>query len=413
MTGLPLNMLVALGIGLLVGLERERSKGRGPTRGPAGLRTFALVALLGTLAMHLGGALLLGIVVAAVAGLAGLAYLGRRSTDPGLTTEVALVAVPLLGALALAQPLLAAGIAVIIVALLAGKTRLHRFVRGTLSQAELDDALVLAIIAIVVWPQLPDRAMGPYGAINPHLLGLVVILVLAISAAGHIMTRALGPRYGLPVSGLAAGFVSSVATTGAMGSKARAEPAALTAAVAGGTLSSLATFVQMVLVLGTVSRPTLLALAPALAAGTGVIMLFGGLYTLRAARSTAPPPASGRAFSLGAALLLAAGMAAILLLTAAAQPLFGTAGVTVGAALGGIVDTHAAAMSVAALVAGGKLTAAQAVTPVLAAMTVNAVMKIAMAASTATPAYLLRVGAAVSVSMAACWATAFATGALG
>ncbi|PZN96341.1 MAG: hypothetical protein DCF31_04405 [Alphaproteobacteria bacterium] len=413
MTGLPLNLLVALGIGLLVGLERERSKGSGPTRGPAGLRTFALVALLGALAMHLGGALLLGIVVAAVAGLAGLAYLGSRATDPGLTTEVALVAVPLLGAMALTAPLPAAAIAVIVVVLLAGKTRLHGFVRGTLSQAEIDDALVLAIIAVVVWPQLPDRAMGPYGAINPHLLGLVVILVLAIGAAGHVMTRALGPRYGLPVSGLAAGFVSSVATTGAMGSKARAEPAALTAAVAGGTLSSLATFVQMVLVLGAVSRPTLLALAPALAAGTAVILAFGGLYTLRAARSAAPPPASGRAFSLGAALLLAAGMAAILLLTAAAQPLFGTAGITVGAALGGIVDTHAAAMSVAALVAGGKLAASEAVAPVLAAMTVNAAMKIAMAASTATTAYLLRVGAAVSLSMAACWLTAFATGALG
>ncbi len=412
--GFPASgFLVALGIGLLIGLDRERSKGSGPGRGPAGIRTFALAALLGALAMQLGGANLLIAVVAVIAMLTGLAYFRQRGGDPGLTTEIALVAVPLLGALALSQPLLAGSIAVVVVALLAAKPVMHRFVRGTLTEAEVNDGLVFAIASVVIWPQLPDRTMGPYGAINPHMLWLVVILVLAIGAAGHVMTRALGPRYGLPVSGLASGFVSSVATTGAMGSKAKADPALLTAAVAGDTLSSLATFVQMALVLAAVSRPTLLAMAPALAAGATVIALFGGGATLRAARSESGNATPGRAFSVGAALLLAAGMAGILVLTAAAQPLFGTAGVTMGAALGGIVDTHAAAMSVASLVAAGKLAAPAAVVPILAAMTVNATMKVAMATSTGTTAYVLRIGAGVGLSMAACWIMAWASGALG
>ena len=407
------GFLVALGIGLLIGLERERSKGGGPTRGPAGIRTFALVALLGALAMELGGANLLIAVVAVIALLTGLSYIRGSDTDPGLTTEIALVTVPLLGALALSEELLAGSVAVVIVALLAAKPAMHRFVRGTLTEAEVNDGLILAIASIVIWPQLPDRAMGPYDAVNPHILWLVVILVLGIGAAGHVMTRALGPRYGLPVSGLASGFVSSVATTGAMGSKAKADPATLTAAVAGGTLSSLATFVQMALVLAAVSQPTLLAMAPALTAGAIVIALFGGLFMWRAARSESPPAETGRAFSVGAALLLTAGLAGILMLTAAAQPLFGTAGVTLGAALGGIVDTHAAAMSVASLVAAGKLAAPASVVPILAAMTVNAAMKVAMATSTGTMAYVLRVGAGVGLSMAACWVMAWATGALG
>lgn len=404
-----INYLTALGIGLLLGLERERSQGGGP----AGLRTFALASVLGAVAMQLGGVVLLGVAVATIAVLLGIAYWRTRSRDPGLTTEVALLLVPLLGALALARPLLAGGIAVIVATLLAAKPGLHRFVRGTLTDAEVSDGLLLAVATVVIWPLLPDRTVGPFGALNPHTLWLVVILVLAIGAAGHVATRVLGKRYGLPVSGLASGFVSSVATTGAMGSKAKADPSTLTAAVAGGTLSSVATFVQMVVVLAAVSPATLRTMAPMLAAGGAVIAAYGAVYMWRAARSAPDAALSDeRAFSLGAALLLTFGMAAILLLTAAAQPYFGGAGVALGAALGGIVDTHAAAMSVASLVAAGKLTATAAVVPILCAMSVNAVMKVAMATAAGTGAYIARVGAGIALSMAAAWAAALITGAI-
>ncbi len=404
-----LNLLAALGIGLLIGLERERSKGKGVRRGPAGIRTFSLAAVLGAVAITLGGPGLLAAVVAGVALLAAISYVRTRDTDPGLTTEVALLLVPLLGALAMSQPLLAGASAVIIAGLLAAKPGLHRFVRGTLSAAEVGDGLVLAIATIVVWPLLPDRAMGPFNALNPHTIWLVVILVLAIGGAGHVATRLLGQRFGLPVSGLASGFVSSVATVGAMGSKAKADVSALSAAVAGGILSSVSTFVQMVLVLAAVSPTTLRAMVPMLAAGGTIIAGYGGVYMLRAARSSAVAvPANDRAFGIGAALLMAAAMAGIMLLTAAAQPWFGTAGVTMGAAFGGLVDTHAAAMSVASLVVNGKLPANAAVVPILSAMTVNAAMKVAMASSTGTPAYALRVGAGIALSMAACWAAALA-----
>jgi uncharacterized membrane protein (DUF4010 family) len=114
--------------------------------------------------------------------------------------------------------------------------------------------------------------------------------------------------------------------------------------------------------------------------------------------------ASG-AFDLKSALLMVLGMAGILLLTATVQPLFGGAGLTVGAALGGILDAHAAAMSVAALVAAGRLSADAAVVPVLAAMTANAMMKISMALGTGGPGYALRIGTGVGLSMLAAWVT--------
>jgi uncharacterized membrane protein (DUF4010 family) len=224
--------------------------------------------------------------------------------------------------------------------------------------------------------------------------------------------RALGPRFGLAAAGLASGFVSSVATIGAMGGSARSNPATMQGAIAGATLSSLATFVQMGIVLAAVSRPTLAVLAPALLAGGAVIAIYGGLYGWRAANSpatiasAAADSSAGGAFNLKTALLMVAGMAGILLLTATMQPLFGGAGVTIGAALGGIVDTHAAAMSVAALVAANRLPADAAVVPVLAAMTANATMKISMALGTGGPAYALRIGTGVALSMIATWAVA-------
>lgn len=403
------HYLTALGIGLLIGLERERAK----SGGPAGIRTFALASVLGALAMSLGGAVMTAAAVVGVAVLLGVSNYRAKPADPGLTTEVALLLMPLLGALSLSEPLLSASVAVVVAVLLAAKPGLHRFVRGSLTEAEVNDGLLLAVAAVVIWPLLPDRGIGPFDALNLRTLWLVVILVLAIGTAGHVANRLVGARFGLPVSGLASGFVSSVATTAAMGGRAREHPAQLDAAVAGGTLSSVATFVQMALVLVAVSAATARAMAPMLAAGSVVLIVYGAVFTMRAARSPPAGPATDeRAFGIGAALLMAAGMAAILVLTAAAQPYFGTAGVTVSAALGGIVDTHAAAVSVAALVAGGKLPAGAAAVPILCAMSVNAAMKVVMATVTGSAAYVVRVGPGVALAMVACWATGLLTGAI-
>ena len=251
-----LNLAVALGIGLLIGAERERRKGEGPSRSPAGIRTFTVASLAGAASFIVGGQVLLAVATAGVTILTAVAYWRAHEDDPGLTTEIALILTTLLGGLSMQQPALAAGVAVVVAVLLAARSRLHRFVRSVLTERELQDALIFAGATLVVLPLVPDRPSGPYGALNPHSIWILVILVMAISAAGYVAVRMLGVRFGLPIAGLASGFISSTATIGAMGARVTKTKDVLAAAVAGAVLSTIATIGQMALVLAATSMTT-------------------------------------------------------------------------------------------------------------------------------------------------------------
>jgi uncharacterized membrane protein (DUF4010 family) len=167
---------VALGIGLLIGAERERRKGEGPARSPAGIRTFAVTSLAGAISFIVGSEVLFAIVTAGVIALTAIAYWRSRNDDPGLTTEIALILTVLLGGLSTQQPALAGGLAVTVAVLLASRTRLHRFVRSVLTEEELNDILIFAGATLVVLPLIPDRSMGPYGALNPHSIWILVVV---------------------------------------------------------------------------------------------------------------------------------------------------------------------------------------------------------------------------------------------
>jgi len=105
-----------------------------------------------------------------------------------------------------------------------GRERIHSVVRETLSERELHDGLLFAACALIVLPLLPDRGFGPHGSLNPSIIWRLVVIVMAVQAAGYVAPRAIGPRYGLLVAGLLGGFVSSTATIGIMGSRAVREP---------------------------------------------------------------------------------------------------------------------------------------------------------------------------------------------
>jgi MgtC family protein len=169
-----LSLAVALGLGLLIGAERERRKGSGPSRSPAGIRTFAIASLAGAISVLVS------------------AYWRGHEEDPGLTSEIALTATVLLGGLSMQHPAIAGGLAATVAIVLAAKSRLHRFVRHILTEDELEDALIFAGATLVVLPLVPNRPMGPYAALNPHAIWIVVILIMAISAAGYIAVRLLG-----------------------------------------------------------------------------------------------------------------------------------------------------------------------------------------------------------------------------
>lgn len=401
-----MGLLVALGIGLLIGAERERRKQDQPGAGVAGIRTFTAAALAGAVSLQVGGLALVSATTLVIGALVAVSYWSARdSQDPGLTTEVALVLTLLLGALATKAPAVAAmgGVATAIV--LAARTPLQRFVGSVLSEREVWDALLLAGATLIVLPLLPDRALDVYGVLNPRRIWLLLILVLSVSAAGYVAVRLVGARYGLPLAGLLGGFVSSTATIGAMGARARRNPPEHAAAAAAAVLSTVATLLQMGLLLAASSPSTLRTAAPSLLAGGAVALAFGVGTTLRALRRPAADEARrGGAFSLKSALVFVATVAAVLLASAVAEAHFGQRGLLAAAALAGLVDAHASAISMGALVAGGQVTPREALIPILVAVSTNTASKLVMAGVSGGRAFLLRVGPGLVLVAVVCWA---------
>ncbi len=374
-----LNLAVALGVGLLIGTERERSKGMDPERSSAGIRTFTIASLLGAVSTVFNFWLLVASILCVMIFVA-IAYFNKQGKDPGLTTEIALIFTVILGGLATTEAALAAALAVVIAILLAAKEPIHGFVLGVVTKDELNDFLMLAAATLIILPLVPNEFIGPFEAINPRNLWLIVILVMTISALGHLALRWLGSRIGLPIVGLVSGFISSIATVGAMGARAKETPNLVGLAVAGALLSSLATILQLAMLLAAISPPTLHALIWPLAFGGVSIAIYGLIVTLNSLhKDGAEINALTKTFSVKAALMLAAVIAVVLLASAALNAWFGQAGLVIASGVAGLADAHAPTISVASLVAAEKLSPESAVIPILVAFSVNSISKAVMA----------------------------------
>jgi uncharacterized membrane protein (DUF4010 family) len=249
---------------------------------------------------------------------------------------------------------------------------MHHFVRSVLTEREVTDGLIFAGATLVALPLLPNQPMGPYGALNPQSIWIIVILVMAISAAGYILVRILGDRFGLALAGLASGFISSIATIGAMGTRSKITPAVLGAAVAGAVLSTVATILQMCAVLAATSLAVLRELSIPLFCAGLMAVSYAAYFTIKVLHGTQGIESrAGRAFSFSSAIILAATLSGILVISASLRETFGEIGAIVGAALAGFADTHSAAVSIASIVAAGKMTPADAISPILTALSTN------------------------------------------
>jgi len=383
---------IALVIGLVIGAEREQRIAADPTaRRAAGIRTFALVALLGAVAALLGPAALVGFG-AVVALFALAAYALDARLDPGLTSEVALVLTYVLGALAMTHTTIALSLGLSTAFLLAFRSRIHAMVRDMLTPAELRDALIVASAAIVVLPALPSEPVDPWGVLVPFTLWRLVVLVLAIHFGAHIAQRALGPRWGPPLAGLASGFVSSSATILAMGQRSR-EPPSSPSATASAAASTVATYIEVAILVGAASPTVLERLALPLAAAFGVALLCAGWFAYRAART--PQVQAGeleRAVNIRGALLFAVVVTTVSIGATFVERASGATGVMIGAGLAALADAHASAASVAALGATGTLSTDAAAAGVLVCLSANALTKLALAiTSKPSPSFRLAV----------------------
>lgn len=403
---LPPNLLpglaAALGLGMLIGIDRERRKDGGAIRVAAGVRTHALLALLGAVVALLGPwALAVGGV--GVVALTLASYLRSAPDELGLTGEIAILLTFLLGALAMSHPALAAALGVGVALLLASKGALHHLTRELLTERELKDLLLLAAATLIVLPLLPEVAIDPWGVLKPSALGKLVVLVMAIGAAGHVASRVVGARWGLPLAGFFAGFASSTAATAGFGQRVRETPALRTQAVAAALFANLASLLLYAIILGTGAPALLLAMRwPLLAAGA-VLLAGGALGLWHAAHDAAslPDQPQARAFKLAHALIFAAVVSMVLLLSAWLRTRFGDESALLAAAFVALAELHAAGASLAQLSSAGGLTPVHARWGTIALLGASALAKTVIAFTSGGPGYGLRVGLALASMVAA------------
>jgi len=234
---------------------------------------------------------------------------------------------------------------------------------------------------------------------------------MGVSALGYAAQRLLGARLGLPLSGLAGGFVSSAATIGSMGARAAKHPTLRRAAAAGAVLSTVATIVQLALVLLATSRPVAERMRLPLLLGGAAAVAYGAVFALRLRRAPETERAPrGRAFDPKTSLLFAATVTAILIAAAAVHRWLGTTGLAVAVALAGFADAHAAAISAASLAAAGKIPPEAAVLPILLGVTANTVTKAIAASAVGGRRFALQTVPGLLLVLAGLWGGALLAG---
>jgi uncharacterized membrane protein (DUF4010 family) len=391
------SLLTALGLGLLIGTVRERQQ----AEALAGVRTHALAALLGAIAFHLGPPVFL-VMLGLLVGLVLIGYWRSSVENRGLTSEIALLLTALLGALAMVSAILAAALGVVAAALLYAKASLHRFTRELLSEREVHDGLILLASALIILPLIPNHAVGPYASFNPALIWRLVVLVMAISALGHVSLRVIGNRWGLAVAGFFAGYVSSTAAIAGFGQRVKESPTMLRPAVGAAMFSNLASLSLFAPVLLAVAPPLLPILAPQLLAAC-TVLLIGGLLGVRGGESSTavPPTADSRMFRIGQVLMFALAITAVLFISAALNAWLGPRGALIAPMLTALAELHAAIASIGQLFQHHVLDAEQARWSLLGLLAMSVLAKSIVAVATGGRAYGLRVAAGLLVTLAA------------
>lgn len=366
---------ISLAVGLLIGLERERSPAA-----KAGLRTFGLIAMLGTLLAlisdRMGAGWVLPAGFVAVAAMIIGAYMGESSEeDPGTTTQAALLLCFGLGAaIWLGYVALAIILAITVTILLHYKPELQSMSKN-LSRGDLQSMLQFAVLSFVILPILPDRNYGPYATLNPYQIWWMVVLISGVSLAGYVALRFVGQRYGSPLLGFLGGLVSSTATTLVYARYGR-NRAFFGLAVVVILIANLVVLVRLGVISAMVAPEVLPKLLPVLATGflMGDIVAFYWWRRMRQADQL-PLPEIKNPTELKTAFSFAALYAVVLLGAAWLSDMAGSRGLYLLAFVSGLTDVDAISLSTLRLFHQGRLVADQVVTAIVIAYLSNLVFK--------------------------------------
>ena len=351
-----LSFLVAVLLGFLIGLERERKR---DTRGSifAGIRTFPLIALFGAIVGTLTQAVSPWVLVGSFVPLAvliALAYWRETVGEKvGGTTQFAVLVAFGLGVLAgygSFVPALAG--AVIATGMLSLRAELRRLA-GAVSQEDLFAVVQFAVVSLVILPLVPNETFGPWGVWNPRTIWLLVVLISGLSFIGYVASKVIGATRGIGWSGLLGGLASSTAVTMSFSERSKKQPT-LDIVYAIGVLAASAVMVPRLWVLLGVLQPKLIV--PTLIP-LGVLFVattVGGLTVLRERnRERLEGAKVNNPFELKTALQFAVLFALILLLAKAAQVYFGEQGLYVASALAGVTQLDAITLTLAHQVGTG------------------------------------------------------------
>ncbi len=392
---------ISLGLGLLVGIQRERVDA--PL---AGVRTFALITLLGTLSGMLVPAVGPWIVAAGALGVAiatatgNLLFLKHERPDTGITTEIAILLMYVLGAYLVfghrqVAVVIGAGVAV----LLHAKPVMHGFVKR-LGETDMRVMMQFVLITLVILPVLPNETFGPLGVLNPREIWWMVVLVVGLSLTGYIALKLYGQRAGVLLAGVIGGVVSSTATTVSYARRTSGTEGQVAAAALVIMLAATVVYVRVLIEISITAGSRFAGMAPPVSI---LLLVSTGLCAMlwwRTRRVHVEMPQLENPTELKPAIVFGVLYAVVLIAVAAAQNYFGHRGVYLAAGISGLTDMDAITLSTSRLAARDALPAGVAWRAIVLAALSNLVFKAGVVLALGGPALGRRVGALFAVKIA-------------
>jgi uncharacterized membrane protein (DUF4010 family) len=357
---LVVQLGIALGLGLLVGLQRQYAES-----GLAGLRTFPLVTVLGTITAVLDRQLSAGGWVVAAAFLAltvqvAVANMARvrgdksdAKPDFGLTTEAAILLMFALGAFVVGgDRVVAVVVGVAVAVLLQFKGELHGIV-ARLGADDLRAIMTFALISGIVLPLLPNQSYGPWDVFNPFQTWLVVVLIVGMSLAGYIVYKFFGANAGIVLGGILGGAISSTATTVSYARRTASAPDSARMSLVVILIASTVVYARVLIEISVVAPLQFAAMSVPIfiLMAAGAVVAAGAWLMVR--RQTAELPPQSNPTELRSALLFAAIYTTVLFALAAAREYVGQSGLVAVAAISGLTDMDAITISVSRLARAG------------------------------------------------------------
>jgi len=387
---LALRFAVAIGLGVLLGLERERTKSED---GGAGVRTFALIALSGAIAGYLGENLgldwlALALFVAVAALIVGMYVVTAQRGDTGITTEVSALLAFLLGLLCAHGLLqLASWVAVAMALLLALKDWLHQLA-SRINATDVDATLKFSIVTLIILPLVPDVNYGPppLDVINPYKIWLMVVLISALNFSSYLLIKIVGAEHGVGLAGLLGGLASSTAVTLAFSQRSRQADADASALALGIVLAWTVMFFRVAIMTALISWE--LGRQIAFAIGLLCVASLGACYWLwqrNKQRQRGEIQPGSNPFELDEAIKFGLLFGVVVLVSRAAQVYLGDAGLYLAAAVAGLTDVDAITLAMANLAQSDGSSLRVAARAIIIAVMANTTTKCAMAIGLGSP----------------------------